>query len=126
MNLDDLKSHSLIYVGTAYTRYPEGIDAAYIEACRVTAELVKAGCPVFSPISHGHGIAIHGGIDPLDFKMWLEFDATMMDRSDAIIVVKMDSWESSSGIAHEIEVFRKAKKPVYFLDPQSLELRSVP
>lgn len=126
MTLDDVRSAGLVYVGTAYTRYPYGIERAYTDACRITAALVKTGCKVFSPIAHGHGIAVHGGIDPYDFKMWLEFDAIMMERSDAIVIAKMESWEQSSGIAHEIDVFTKAGKPVFYLDPVTMEVSDRP
>jgi hypothetical protein len=123
MNLDDLKKFDLIYIGTPYSRYPGGIDAAFVDACRITARLLREGLSVYSPIAHTHPVAIHGNIDPLDHSIWLPFDAAMMDKSDAMIVAVMTGWESSHGIGHEIEAFVVAGKPVYFMKPDDLSYR---
>jgi hypothetical protein len=120
-----IKSHDLVYVGTPYSNYPGGIEIAFIEACRVTARLLQEGAKVYSPIAHTHPVAIHGKIDPLDHNVWLPFDAAIMSKSDAMIVVKMDSWERSKGIAHEIDVFTEARKPIYFIEPDTLRVDTV-
>ena len=110
-------SRPYFYLASVYSRYPAGIDAAFIVACKVAARFIKAGVPVFSPISHSHHIAIHGDIDPLSHDIWLPADRPMMDAACGIIVVRMEGWEESVGIAHEIEVFKQAGKPVLFVDP---------
>ena len=45
------------YLATPYSKFPGGLDAAYVEACKAQALLIKAGVPVFCPISHTHGPA---------------------------------------------------------------------
>lgn len=120
MKLSDLKKFDLIYVGTPYSKYPGGPDVAYIDACRLSAQLLTEGLNVYSPIAHCHGIAVHGGIDPMDLSIWLAFDAAMMAKADAMIVAMMTGWETSTGIRHEIQAFVEAGKPVYFLDPADL------
>ena len=120
--LYDLKDYDLLYVGTPYTRYKGGIDAAFRDACKVTARLVAAGINVYSPIAHTHPIAIHGGLDPLDLTLWLDFDAAMMMKADGMIVARMDGWERSSGVQHEIDVFTAANKPVFHLNCATLEV----
>ena len=122
MKLDDLKKFDLIYVGTPYTRYPGGIEVAFIDACRLTAQLLSEGLCVYSPIAHTHPLAIHGGLDPLDHSIWLPFDAAIMEKSDAMVVAMMTGWEASYGVRHEIQVFVEAGKPVYFLDPAVLSV----
>lgn len=120
MKLDHLKTFDLIYVGTPYTKYPGGIEAAFVGACKLTARLLKEGLKVYSPIAHTHPIAIHGGIDPLDLSVWLPFDAAIMAKADAMIVAMMPSWSNSTGIRHEIDVFVAGGKPVYFMSPDDL------
>lgn len=120
MKLSDLKKYDLIYVGTPYSKYPSGIEAAFVDACKLTARLLREGLKVYSPIAHTHPIAIHGEIDPYDHGVWLPFDGAMMDKSEAMIVAMMSGWESSYGVRHEIQVFIEAGKPVYFLEPADL------
>lgn len=121
-SVEDLKNFDLLYVGTPYTRYKGGIEPAFVDACKLTARLVQAGVNVYSPIAHTHPIAIHGGLDPLDLTLWLDFDAAMMMKADAMIVARLDGWDKSSGVRHEIDVFEAAGKPVFHLDPATLEV----
>lgn len=116
---DTLKRKDLIYVGTPYTRYPLGIEMAFIHACEVTARLLRKGLKVYSPIAHTHPVAIHGKINPLDHSVWLPFDAAIMDKSDAMIVAKLDTWDKSTGVTHEMNVFTAAKKPIFYYCPQT-------
>lgn len=126
MNISDLKSYPLIYVGTPYTRYPAGIEAAFEGACKITARLLQEGLRVYSPIAHTHPIAIHGKIDPLDLNVWLPFDAAIMGKSDAMIVAQMDTWNQSTGVRHEVETFRAAGKPVFYLCPSTWKISETP
>ena len=112
----------LVYLATPYSRFRGGIDEAFVAACRVAAELVKKGVSVYSPIAHTHPIAVHGGIDPLDHDLWLKFDAAMMAVADCCVVAMLPSWRSSRGIGIEIASFREAGKPVFYLDPVTMEI----
>ncbi|MGB6080251.1 MAG: DUF1937 family protein [Xanthobacteraceae bacterium] len=123
MNLSDLTGYDLIYVGSPYTKYPTGIEAAFATVCSLMGKLLAQGLNAYSPIAHTHPIAFHGRIDPLDHQFWLAYDAAMMAKSDAMIVAMMDGWEMSYGVRHEIETFQVANKPVFFLNPKSLSVR---
>lgn len=122
MKLSDLKSYALIYVGTPYSKWADGLDAAFVEASKLTARLMQHGLKVYSPIAHTHPLAVHGNIDPLDHSIWLPFDGAMMDKADAMIVAMMDGWFESKGVRHEIDVFNEAGKPVFFLNPADLSI----
>ena len=108
------------YLATPYTKFPGGIEAAYCAACEQTALLMRAGIPVFSPISHTHGVAVHGGIDPTDLSIWLLADKLFMDGATGMIVCKLPTWECSDGIMAEIEAFYAAGKPIVFMEPNEL------
>lgn len=110
------------YLATPYTKYPAGIEQAWIDACSLTARLMVTGLCCYSPIAHTHPLAIHGRLDPLDHSIWLPFDEVMMARADALIVARMPSWETSKGIAYEVDFFERAGKPIFDLDPLSLTL----
>lgn len=108
------------YLATPYTKYPGGIEIAFQHACHVAAGLLKDGYKAYSPIAHTHPIAIYGGMDPLDHKIWLPFDEAMMRSCNAIIVAKMSGWADSYGVKHEIETFTKAGKPLFYLEINGL------
>jgi hypothetical protein len=105
------------YLATPYTLYPLGREEAFKMACRVTADLFRAGVPVFSPIAHSHPIAMHGGIDPTDHETWMRADRPMMAAAHGLIVFKAAGWAQSKGVQVEIETFRRAGKPVLFMAP---------
>ncbi len=117
-----LEKFSLIYLATPYSKYPDGLTAAFEVAARFTADLLRAGLKVYSPITHTHPIAIYGNIDPLDHLIWLPFDEVIMEKSDALLVAKIPGWTTSFGIGKEIKWFRERKKPIYYIDPESLEV----
>lgn len=118
--IEKLKGHRLVYLATPYSKYPGGIGEAFICAAKYAGRLLTAGVKVYSPIAHTHPIACFGELDPLDHSIWLPFDEAMMTAADAICVLQMDTWEISKGIAHEIEFFQNAGKPVYFMKPEEL------
>ena len=115
-----LARYSLVYLGTPYSRYQSGIDAAFRDACRLAAGLVRLNVRVYSPIAHTHPIAVHGGIDPLDASYWLSFDAAMMDKSACLAIGCLDGWQDSAGLKHEIDVFESYGKAVWMVDPRTL------
>jgi hypothetical protein len=104
------------YLGTPYTKYPGGIEAAFILAAKQAALLLQAGVKVFSPITHTHPIAIHGNIDPLDLNIWLPADAKFMDLAQGIILLRAETWEKSYGMKHEFNVFKAVNKPIVWMD----------
>jgi hypothetical protein len=112
----------LCYLATPYTKFEGGINLAFAMTAELAGRLLMRGVKVYSPICHTHPIAIHGGLDPLDHAIWLPFDQAMMERSDVLVVGMMAGWEKSFGIAHEIEYFTTAAKPVCYLDPSNLEI----
>ena len=123
VELSALCGMGLVYLGTPYTKFPDGIEAAFIAAAQITAALLRRGVKVYSPIAHTHPVAVYGRIDPLDLSIWLPFDEAMMARSDALLVAQMESWEISKGLAHEVDYFLTHDKPVLYLDPKMLMVR---
>lgn len=114
---------SFAYIATPFTLFHGGLDEAWKEACRVTAEFIRRGVPVYSPIAHTHPVAIHGGIDPVDHALWMKADQAMMESASDLYVIQMPGWNESKGIEMEIEAFRKASKPItYFTWPMLREL----
>jgi len=122
--MNRLKEFELCYLATPYSRHPADIHDAFVAAASLAAWLMQRGVKVFSPIAHAHPIAMYGDIDPLDHTIWLPFDESMLKKSDALVVAMMESWEISKGIAHEIDHFIIAEKPIFYLEPCDLTIVS--
>jgi len=117
----------LYYLATPYTKYQGGdLTAAFIAACRLTADLIAAGHNVYSPIVHCHPVAMNSGLDPLDHSLWLAVDEAMMEACDALLVAQMQGWRESYGVDQEIKFFRNARKPVFYLDCATMAIMSTP
>ena len=100
------------YFGSEYTRYFDGLDAAWELACEQAALCMKAGILVFSPIAHGHAIAKRGRMDMRDQSMWLELNVPMMEAAKGLIYLKSYGWEESAGLRDEIAWFHGRARPV--------------
>ena len=105
----------MIYLATPYTKYADGHEAAFVEACKAAATLMKRGLFVFSPIAHAHPIAAYGSIDNIDNEFWQHQCAPWLDRCDALIVLMMPGWHESDGVAAEIARAQTANKPVSYI-----------
>lgn len=117
-----LAQYRLCYLATPYTKFKPDINAAFVEAARIAALLLTTGVRVYSPIAHTHPLAIYGNLDPLDHAIWLPFDEAMMDAADCLIVARMQGWDESFGVKHEIEFFQRQSKPVIHIDPVTLKI----
>lgn len=108
---------SYFYLASPYSKYPDGIHAAFEDICKQAALLIRHNIPVYSPIAHTHPVAIHGGIDPYAHDIWLPADEPLMRMARGLIVCKMATWESSYGIGVEIKQFEADGKPIYYMEP---------
>ena len=104
------------YLATPYSKYPKGIEEAFMVACRAAADLIRAGVRVYSPIAHTHPVAIHGGIDPYAHEIWIPADMPFMRAAHGLIVLRAEGWEVSHGIAIEIAGFQKLNRPIVYMD----------
>lgn len=122
MSISDLASYDLIYLASPYSKYPAGIEQAFRDVSALAGRLLTQGLKVYSPIAHTHPIAIHGNLDPFDHAIWLPFDGSMMRASQAMLIARMEAWDKSFGIGEEIKVFDAAGKPIFHIDPVTLEV----
>ena len=108
---------SYYYLGSPYSKYPEGRAMACVEACRNAALLIRSGIPVFSPIAHSHAVAEYGQIDPDDHGIWLPLDRRMMAAAGGLIVLQLAQWWTSYGLTTEIDEFHSIGKPIVYMIP---------
>lgn len=110
---------SFWYLATPYSNYPDR-TLAYRDAIHNAALLIDAGWNIFCPIAHSHEIDL---LKPQSHDRWLALDAPFISAAKGLIICKLPGWDKSKGILHELDEFKKMKKPVLFMTPgYALEL----
>lgn len=89
-------------------------------ACKATAALMRRGIVAFSPIAHSHAVEQHLP-EPQDGEFWKRQDEPYLMACDRLIVLQLDGWGLSAGVAHEIAVAAARGIPIEYLDPAILE-----
>lgn len=117
---------NLCYLATPYTKFPRGIEHAFVEAAQIAAKLLQAGHAVYSPIVHCHPISRYGDLDPLDHSIWLPFNEAMLIATDVLIVARMEGWRESYGVGVEIKHFEESRKPIFDLEPRTMRMTKRP
>lgn len=106
-----------IYLAAPYTDYmPEIRQHRYEEVTKITAELMKEGYIIFSPITHSHYLSEYYGC-PNEPKFWQRWYLTFLEHwATDLYVLKLYGWECSKGVSTEIEYARKKGLPITYLD----------
>ena len=103
------------YLATPYSKYPGGVDEAYLAALRVFEQLRQNKVLIYSPIAHTHGLAVRYNLDG-NFKFWQKHNDIMIMASSGIIVAMLPSWKESRGIENEVEFAQRIGKPVIYYE----------
>lgn len=122
-SLEILRGYDWVYVASPYTAYQGDVDTAAIEINRVLLTLrAQKLFNLYSPIAHWHEAAYLGDL-PTTHEAWREENGHKLEQCSALLVVELPGWDQSDGVKWETQVMRNARKPIYFLDPETLELR---
>ena len=108
-----------IYLGSPYSKYEAGHDAAARVVADAAARLMQFGMVVYSPIAHGHAITMAGDL-PLTWDFWKRQCQPLVDSAAGLIVLTMAGWQESVGLQYEIEEFVRAGKPILHVSPRWL------
>ncbi|EYR81914.1 DUF1937 family protein [Shinella sp. DD12] len=115
--------HGYLYLGSPYSKYEAGHDAAARVVADAAATLMRRGLVIYSPIAHGHAIAAHGL--PLDWAFWKAQCQPLIDGAVGLIVLTMDGWQESVGLQYEIEEFVRTGRPILHVPPAWLAASEV-
>lgn len=106
----------MIYLASPYTHPDHAVmEARFDASCRAAGKLMAKGVVVFSPIAHTHPIAVQCEL-PRGWEFWEQFDREFVEASDRLVVLKLDGWDASKGVAAEIKIAEAAGIPVVFCD----------
>lgn len=93
----------MIYLASPYTHPdPAVMQRRFEDARAATAALLSRGEIVYSPIVHGHAIAIAHDL-PKDWGFWQRHCFAMLERADNLYVLMLDGWEQSRGVRAELD-----------------------
>lgn len=108
---------SFTYLASPYTHPDDVVRTERFHAvCRKAAELMLSGERIFSPIAHSHPIDLHFD-RPKAGQWWLDQDFEILRHASKLKVLMIVGWESSAGIAKEVELAHACNIPVEFIMP---------
>ncbi|MFO0915248.1 MAG: DUF1937 family protein [Pirellulales bacterium] len=109
----------MIYLASPYSHESPAVrQQRYGDACQAVVHLLHAGLAVFSPIVHSHPLVSYGL--PTDWSFWQRVDQEHLRRCDQMIVLMLDGWEESRGVAAEIDIARELGLPIDYLSPEMI------
>ncbi len=128
MDQDQALAARIVYLASPYTHALPAIRLARFEAAtQAAARLVETGRIVYSPLTMTHPIdlvlAQEG--ETLGSDYWVRFDEAFMEFCSEMVVLRLSGWQLSSGIAREMEFFRRRGRPISFIDPDGIHVHDV-
>lgn len=107
-----------VYVASPYSHPDVSVRWwRYQRACEAAAKLMKAGMRVFAPIPHSHAIARF--LDDrlvTDFDFWMAQDLPILRGASRLIVLRLEGWDQSRGVAEELRVAGEMGIPTEYID----------
>lgn len=109
----------LMYLAAPYSDpEPIVIQRRANQIDEITAELLRNGFHVFSPITHCHWLAKNYGL-PTGWEFWKEYDERMIRACDSVTVLQMEGWQTSVGVSAEVSYATKLGKYVHYYNLQT-------
>jgi hypothetical protein len=105
----------IIYVASPYTHDdPLVVDQRFMAVRDYVTTQLRAGALYFSPIVYTHELAKAASL-PGDAAFWFEFNFRMLKVCDKVIILKLQGWEKSIGVASEIAYAKTHGKPLEYV-----------
>jgi len=107
----------MVYLASPYTHSSHAIqEERFLAVSRIVAHFLPINrAPVFSPILYAHELAKNFSL-ATDFQSWLRFNNAMLRLSNELWVLRLDGWEESKGVKHELAVAEFIGTPIHYLD----------
>ena len=104
----------VIYLAAPYTHktnWKRGARA--YETARLQRKMTEHDALVYNSVWIGHKMSVDTAIG--DDRYWRVFGVTMLERCDALLILELDGWEESAGIAEEIKFAQAHDIPIYHI-----------
>jgi len=91
-----------IYLATPYSHPDAAVrEQRYRTALFTAARQLEKGFNVYSPVVHCHPISVSPEGYEGTHARWMEHCLAMLAQADELLIVRMDGWEESKGVAME-------------------------
>jgi Domain of unknown function (DUF1937) len=138
--IDRMANAGYSYLASPYTApaqlNPEERSIIQADRAHAAAEtamhLAKAGHAVYSPIAHGYALEVShqhytdNGDDTLTHAQWMKQCYPLLKNATCIVVLMIDGWDTSKGVALEMAYCTSHGIPVQYINPGSTELFNTP
>jgi hypothetical protein len=105
----------MLYLASPYSSPDPAVRQARYEANRtMVAHLACKGYIVYSPIVHFHPVAVAHQL-PTEFAFWQAQNRGMIDHADSLYVLQLEGWNSSIGVASELQYAAELGLPCIFI-----------
>ena|ERR1017187_2263704 len=109
----------LIYLAVPYSHKNPSIKEKRFQIVNeMAALLMSKGYYIFSPISHTHPIATSNAHNQLpgEWEYWEGYDRVMMKCCKSLLVLKLEGWETSTGVQAEIKIANEFGIPIEYME----------
>ena len=115
---------SYFYISNPYNGTEKQKEERAKIAAMVCGSLLKKGLHAWSPIVHNHAMMKTFNEFTLEERQSkiLDFDFSLLKKSDGMIVLTIEGWDKSYGVGKEIELCKKLNIKVKYLNPSDLYL----
>jgi len=109
--MDNMK---IAYLASPFAHPDDNIKQQRLQAVnRYAAMCHQKGKLVYSPLTHNIPLSEAYG-ELASWNAWGDFDRAMLARCDELIVLMLDGWKESKGVAHEIQYAIDIKIPIVY------------
>lgn len=116
-----LVNNGLIYLASPYSSNDPAVqEQRFHDVCKVSAELMRQGHIIISPIAHTHPIAKYGL--PTDWEFWKRQDEEIISRCDELWVLMLDGWGQSKGVLAEMNLADELGKTIRLVNSKNCEV----
>lgn len=116
-----MAKRKLFYLASPYSHPEQAVrDERFKVVQKATIDLLlEHNLFLFSPIAYNHPMVEFDL--PTDWNFWQEYDKAFVDHCDALVVLKIDGWEKSVGVAAEVEYSKEIGVPVLYLTLEDIQ-----
>jgi len=103
------------YLASPYSHsLPIIMERRYAAAMAATAKLLGEGRVIYSPIVSFHTVALSHNL-PTSFSFWERINLGVLQHCSNLIVLQLDGWKESVGVAGEVEFALSKNIPVEYM-----------
>lgn len=116
----------LVYLAGPYTHpHAEVVHDRYKKHLKAYTHLLQLGYAVIAPIVQGHqGWLESRALQSWTHDQWLELDFSYLKACTKCVILTIEGWDKSKGVALEIAFCIDHKIPIVYLDFETGEITS--